>query len=480
MKKLLLITLFVCSMGTFTACGSENPEFENENLQTTTSETESPKTTTPENENSQTTISETVEGNTSEKETEVIIDKEEIQEETSSESIEMVEEQSQVVERPQILSLQEMRKGKYEGIGDYEKLLMISEFNYITFWEGTETYPKMAHMMSEIADRIMRSTEELADDMVSFAQEIFDVNGGNFETQISTAEEQVRRADGVVVSCLTDSYANYGFIRGVRGMVGSNYDTQTGQQLALTDVIKDMTQIPALVEKELNTHLMPGDSYSETAIQNYFQNTPEDGINWTLDYNGVTFYFGDGDLTEPGNGRQTATISFAEYPELFEEKYMNVPDAYMVRLSLDSSFFTDLDGDGTLEALNVTGLYNEEERFYSEFGISIDTDGAYYYEDFFAYGYNPYYVKTADGKHYLYLFCEENEADNRQMMLVVFDISGGQLTRVGEMNVAPAYIPSDSFILPLNPNYMLLDNFDSQEQDFGIYMVGENGMPVKK
>ena len=221
-------------------------------------------------------------------------------------------------------------------------------------------------------------------------------------------------------------------------------------------------------------------SYAETVIQDYFKNTPEDGISFTLDYNGVTFYFGDGDITDPGNGGQAATVSFAEYPELFDEKYTNVPEAYMVSLPLDSSFFTDLDGDSALEELNVTGVFNEEGRFYSQFGIYTDTDGYYHYEEHFAYGYHPYYVKTTDGKHYLYLFCEENDADFMQMKLIVFDVSNGQFVRVGEMNAAPAYIPSDIYILPLNPDCMLLDNFDSLEQDYGEYMVGENGMPVRK
>lgn len=142
--------------------------------------------------------------------------------------------------------------------------------------------------------------------------------------------------------------------------------------MVLTDVIKDMTQIPSLVEKELNSHLWAGEGYPEVVIQNYFKNTPEDGISWTLDYNGVTFYFGNGDLSEPGNGGATATVFFAEHSELFEEKYRNVPEAYMVRLPLDFSSFTNLDGDSTLEELNVTGVYHEEGRFYSQFGICTD------------------------------------------------------------------------------------------------------------
>ena len=443
MKKLLLVTLMVCVIGTFAACRSENPIMETENSYAT-----------------ETTEESVVEN-----------DVEEIPEDTSNEG-------EEVVELPQVLSMAQTYTTRYEWQDDI--WVMYSEYSNITMWEGAEQYPEMDGTLSEIAGMQTRTMDDEADNIISFVQEIMDANSTDFETQVSTLDVQVRRADSVVVSFLSDSYSDYGFIEDFRGMWGSNYDAQTGEQLLLSDVVLDMEAIPGIVLEELNSHLWAGDFYQEAVVKDYFANTPEDGISWTLDYNGVTFYFGDGELTESGNGRQTATVSFAEHPELFEEKYMNVPEAYMARLPLDSSFFTDLDGDGTLEELNVTGVYNEEGRFYSQFGIYTDTDGHYHYEDFYAYGYNPYYVKTADGKHYLYLFCEENDADNRQMMLVVFDVSDGQFVRAGEINVAPAYIPSDNFILPLNPDNLLLDNFDSLEQDFGIYMVGENGMPIRK
>lgn len=131
---------------------------------------------------------------------------------------------------------------------------------------------------------------------------------------------------------------------------------------------------------------------------------------------------------------KTATISFAEYPELFNKKYMNVPEAYMVRLQPDYSFFTDLDSDGTLEEVNCNGLFNETDRFYTQFGIYTDVNGYYQYEELFAYDYQPYYVKTEDGDHYIYLFCEENEIGNHvqgQMMLVVYNVNDGVITRAG-------------------------------------------------
>lgn len=390
------------------------------------------------------------------------------------------EEQSVVVEKPQILSLQESRTTRYEGVGDFEKLLLVSEFNNVTFWKDTGKYPEMDRVLSEIESMQIRTMEDEADNMLSFAEEMgmADVDAENFKTQVSKSDVQIRRADSIVLSYLTDSYADYGFIEEFRGMQGSNYDVQTGKQLLLSDVITDMEPIPAAVLNELNSHLWAGEGYSENAVKDYFKNTPEDGISWTLDYNGVTFYFGDGDLEEPGNGCLSATVSFAKYPELFDEKYTNVPEAYMVALPLDHSFFTDLDADGALEELNCSGVYNETDRFYSRLGIYTDFAGSYHYEDLFAYGFQPYYVKTADGNHYIYMFCEESESGNRQMMLVAYNVNGGVLTKVGDRHIAPAYIPSDHFVLPLDPNHMLLDNYDSQAQDAEYYMVGADGLPV--
>ena len=66
------------------------------------------------------------------------------------------------------------------------------------------------------------------------------------------------------------------------------------------------------------------------------------------------------------------------------------------------------------------------------------------------------------------------------MMLVVYNVNGGTYERVGDMNIAPAYIPSDTFVLPLDPNNMLMDNYDSSAQDAEFYMVGSDGMPVRK
>ena len=377
------------------------------------------------------------------------------------------------------LSLQKQLYSLYDW--DDDALLVQSEFSHVTLWQNDAAkYPKLAEALNQTANMIKRSMEDEYDNLCATAREELPWTG---ETSVSTLGIQVRRADSVVLSLLSDSYSDYGWIEDFRGMHGTNYDAQTGLELALNDVVDVNNDLADAVANELNSHQWAGDFDYRDAVQAYFANTPYDGFSWTLDYNGVTFYFADGDLEEPGNGGKTATVSFTQYPELFNEKYMAVPSAYMVELPLDSSFFTDLDGDGDLEELNITGYFDSDVGMYTKFGIYADADGSYHYEDCFASGFIPYYVKTAEGHHhYLYLFCEQDEGSGPipMMLLVVFDVSGGRLTRVGEMNAAPGYIPDGIYRVPTDPEDFYLDDFDSMAQDMMAYAVGPMGLPELK
>ena len=380
----------------------------------------------------------------------------------------------------QTLSLQKQRYGLYDW--DDDKLLVQSEYSHVTlWWEDAEMHPELAEALDQTANMIKRNMEDEYNNLCAIAREELPLAGENSETSVSALDIQVRRADSVVLSLLSDSYSDYGWIEAFRGMQGTNYDAQTGLELALNDVVDISNDLANAVADELNRHQWAGDFDYRDAVQAYFANMPYDGFSWTLDYNGVTFYFGDGELAEPGNGRQTATVSFTEYPELFEEKYMAVPAAYMVELSLDSSYFTDLDGDGDLEELNVTGYFDSDMGMYTKLGVYTDANGSYQYETCAASGLIPYYVKTAEGKHYLYLFCEHYEGGPVPMFaLRVYDISSGNVMRVGEMNAGPGYIPIDIYRVPTDPEEFYLDDFDAMAQDMMAFAVGPTGMPELK
>ena len=376
-----------------------------------------------------------------------------------------------------LLTLEKELHTYYEWADDYDRALVRSEHSCVTMGQAdADAYPEMAQVLSQIATMQENAMLDEYDDLVSFAREELASNRDSFETKVSTLDVRVRRADSLVISLLIDSYSHYGQIENCRVFHGSNYDTKSGRELLLRDVAEVNDHLAKAVETELTTSVWAGDFYSETAVADYFANTPDDGFHWTMDYFGVTFYFSAGELSD--DGMLTATVSFAEYPELFNEKYLAAPTEYAVEVPLDISIFAQLDTDDPLEAISISGWYNGERNRYMDYGIYTDTDGQYYEEECFESDLHPYYVKTADG-NYVYLFCEDFQEGWRSMRLVVFSLNAdGSIAKIGERNVSPSWLADNRFLVPTDPKGFLLDDADHGEEK-AVFAVGSNGMPNK-
>ena len=172
-----------------------------------------------------------------------------------------------------------------------------------------------------------------------------------------------------------------------------------------------------------------------------------------------------------------ATVTFAEYPELFNEKYMKVPARYAVEMPLDISFFADLDGDGEQEAISVSGCYDNERSCYLDFGVYTNQDG-FWYEECYAHELHPYYVKAAE-EHYLYLFFEDFDEGVRGMRLMVLRLNAdGSVTKSGEANVSPSWLADNRFLMPTDPGRLILDDMDSGAEGES-YSAGSGGIPVQ-
>ncbi|MBQ8763542.1 MAG: DUF3298 domain-containing protein [Clostridia bacterium] len=370
-----------------------------------------------------------------------------------------------------VLSLNKEYISHYEWYKDYPEMLVRSEYTDVTLDKSTEKdYPHLAKALIETSVMRKRTMEEEKDNFIVDAKEDFLNNGEAFSTYVSTLDVQVRRADSVAVSILEDYNATESF----RSFNSLNYDTESGKVLALSDVVTDITKLPATVEKEVTSRMWQGEFNGETAIPDYFESTPEEDITWILDYNGITFYFNPGNIAPTNFGIQTATVTFAEYPDLFNEKYTAVPDAYIVSLPLSSSFFTDITGDNKAEELIVSGSYDYDDRFYYTLGIFSENSN--YEVDWFAYDLNPYYVKTADGDSFLYVFSEESEAEDRQMILCVFSLKNGEIKQVSKTDMGLLYRGNNTFAVPTDPENLLL-SYDGKTDS--VFSANENGIPMK-
>ena len=100
----------------------------------------------------------------------------------------------------------------------------------------------MAQVLDQIATMQENAMLDEFDNLLSIAREELSENRDVFETNVSTLDVLVRRADSLVISLLSDSYSHYGQIENYRVFHGSNYDTQSGRELLLmfTREVKSM------------------------------------------------------------------------------------------------------------------------------------------------------------------------------------------------------------------------------------------------
>ena len=348
-----------------------------------------------------------------------------------------------------VLSLNKEYISHYEWYEDYPEMLVRSEYTDVTLDKSMEKkYPLLAQTLTETSVMRKRAMEEEKDNFIVTATEEFLNDSESFSTYVSTLDVQVRRADSVAVSILEDYNSETD-----RAFNCLNYDTESGKLLALSNVVTDIAKLPSIVEKEVISRIFQGDSDVETAIPDYFKSTPEEDITWVLEYNGITFYFKPGAVAPTNFGIQIATVTFAEYPDLFKEKYTAVPDAYVVSLPLSSPFFTDITGDNRADELTVSGNYDPDGRYYYTLGINSESSS--YEVDWFSYDMNPYYVKTADGDSFLYVFSEESETEDRQMILCVFSLKNGEIKQISETDTDMLYKGNNVFTVPTDPDILI-------------------------
>ncbi|MBQ8784013.1 MAG: DUF3298 domain-containing protein [Clostridia bacterium] len=347
-----------------------------------------------------------------------------------------------------VLSLNKEYISDYEWYRDTSAMLVRSEYTDVTLDKAMEKdYPLLTKTLAETSAMRKRTMEDEKDNFIALSTDEFESNNEAFSTYVSTLDIQVRRADSVAVSILED----YG-TKDSRSFNGLNYDTESGKELGLADVFIDTSKIPATVEKEIISRIGEDEPDGDTAVIEYFKNTPEDSITWTLDYNGVTFYFDSGDIAPTNFRIQVVTVAFAEYPDLFNEKYTIVPDEYIVSLPVSAPFYTDITGDKKVEELTASGDYDEDTKFYHT--ISINSESLEFEAEWFSY-IEPYYVKTAGGKSYLCVFSVNNEEDGKDFTLSVYNFENGKVKLLSTAKTGLDSKGENIFALPTNPSKLV-------------------------
>ena len=323
----------------------------------------------------------------------------------------------------------ELSNSSFEMLNDNYYSLYATNQYFLADEKTTLRYP-------ELADALMQLKEQKEHNFDMATESLLDSQKFMIETEsypidlTDYTECRVLRADNVLFSFIETNENYYGGAHGMYSVAGYAYDVETGKDLSFTDIVVDETKIRDLIAEKLDEEY--GDIFFDdiyTLIDQYDFNS----LCWSISYFDVTLYFNPYDLGPYASGSQQVVFPFSEYADLFDEKYLSVPEQFVTQLSEYEQFCLDVNGDGKNEDIGLSSKYLEDDCL----SVLISVDGKETDSDSWSYRIDTYLIKVQN-KVYLYLF-EHHEND--YVTLKVYDFAKEDFVENDNANL---YIPEKS------------------------------------
>ncbi len=300
--------------------------------------------------------------------------------------------------------------------------------------EDAEKYPAISTVFKALKSLKDKDLVYLEKNLAETAEDLKQYAGDMEVSCFDSTRYYVQRADNHIISMRHNWSSNTGAAHPMTVVSGYNFSTETGAMLSLADVVTDTAQIKEMVKEELSQ------KYADELFEEWeslYAEMEIDRRNWTMDYDGLTFYFSPYELSVYAAGVLTVDIDFADEPALFRRTYMTAPEQGSVS---EVTFYSPMELTGTngVKDVLVVGQFREEGDDY-HLKLEIEKNGknilAY---DVYAYEYKAY-VATVSEKNYLFV---EATADNDYDVLYVIDLSQDRITDpLVQMNAGFATVP---------------------------------------
>lgn len=363
-------------------------------------------------------------------------------------------------------------------IGSYPQLSLLSE-----------GYEKLAAALESYNEETKTGCDAFYDQCMDEAREHYQEQPEFFEEMCmyysSNVKLKVQRAGGGVLSFLEVSESYSGGAHGYTYYSGVNIDALSGEPVRLDSVVSDTGALRELIISRLEEKY-PETGAGETAHDYLAEAFPDaegessSKLQWTLGYDGLTFYFSPYELAAYANGTLTVKLSFAEAPELFTGAYQDIPDEYVVAVDDFYGLELDLDGSGKMQTLSVYGT-DYEDFWYNGVGVQLGGE-TLTVDELYNFSLESYYVHTA-GDELVYV-CLSSASDYRSVE--VFSIRDG-VRRVGGVDECFGQLIRENEgqqeywnILFTDPGYAVMGKRSNVLSTYFAqrpYSVGEDGLP---
>lgn len=341
----------------------------------------------------------------------------------------------------------ELSNSHFEMLNDNYYSLYATNQYFLADEKTTLRYPELADALMQLKEQKEHNFDMATESLLDSQQ--FMIETESYPIDLTDYTEcRVLRADNVLFSFIETNENYYGGAHGMYSVTGYAFDVETGKNLSFTDIVVDETKIRDLIAEKLDEEY--GDIFFDdihTLIDQYDFNS----LCWSISYFDVTLYFNPYDLGPYASGSQQVVFPFSEYADLFDEKYLSVPEQFVTQLSEYEQFCLDVNGDGKNEDIGLSSKYLEDDCL----SVLISVDGKETDSDSWSYRIDTYLIKVQN-KVYLYLF-EHHEND--YVTLKVYDFAKEDFVENDNANL---YIPEKS-------NYEERDNISFCESTSPVF-----------
>lgn len=299
----------------------------------------------------------------------------------------------------------------------YAQELFYSTFSILVAPEDEAAYPELSDALQ---DRMQAAAEKDREEIATLEKD-FNAYAAEVGTDPipngmdSSRKGTVLRADSRVVSVRSDSSMYLGGAHGVYGTVGQNFDSATGKELVLSDVLKDPTRFKELLLRNFQSQNQKVAEMVGVDLDHYVKDMDlsDSSIFWTIDNEAVTVYFGLYELGPYVMGAPEVRIGFDENETVFDPYYTEISDAGYV-VPINGEIYADVNHDGVAEEIVVSFEDNGEDGY--EYKVIVEIGGEKVTVTDYAFSADAYLVCT-DDSYYIYTFTHQ-ESDYIQLFVV--------------------------------------------------------------
>ena len=289
----------------------------------------------------------------------------------------------------------------------------------------------------------------------------------------SLADVYVTRSDDRVVSFYEARKQYTGLIGEQQFRRAFNFDAKTGKKLAFADVFTDVNDLPDLLAEAFAAADPSLASADELAAKIGVSIQEEDGIVcYALAKGGVHFFAEKNPLGGPV-GIVHVMLSYWDYPELVKTFYHPAAKTSLTRLEYDTDYVL-VDGTPLRMSWDIPATESEDIEW------TVTVNGRTRTERFYGYPPECWLVQTgseANLDRRVFLYVDEPAGDVSHSTRV-YEVTKGGLSTCGQVDAA---IYKE---LNCNPERLLMVGNDyvssgsAMLMPYGIYRVGEDGLPV--